>query len=248
MPIAAGVAPVVAVSDRGKATGGSLTTLVDASKNWPIDVWQGAAVNLFLGDALCAKRIISNTKNTMTFQAISTPIVAGIQYFIVSTNIIVDGANVVVSGTTEVAIAVQRVPLAITGVADVTIAAQSVGLSLKPVWAAEEDEDLNLTGEGPLGGDSGCNIISYPVLANTTLYVGLLSYGGELLRGYIELREGTTRRWGMNWWATFAFPIIMPFITPAKFVAGETCNVYLYNDDPDQKEARANLSCWLVPS
>lgn len=129
------------------------------------------------------------------------------------------------------------------------IKAQSVGISLKPVWAAEQDEDLNLTGQANIPADTGCNIISYQVPAGKILYVGLLSYGAEILWGYIELREGTSRRWGMNFFSsTFSIPIVMPFITPHKFVAGEHCNLYVYNDNPNQLEARGNLSCWLVPS
>ncbi|GAI34089.1 unnamed protein product [marine sediment metagenome] len=117
MPIAAGVAPVIAVADRGKATRGSLTTLVDTSKSWPVDIWRGCALNLFLGSILATHRIASNTADTLTFEAANVPIVAGVAYFIVGS------------------VSIQA--------ADVVIAAQVAGVYLQPEWATKEGQDKN---------------------------------------------------------------------------------------------------------
>jgi len=115
MPIGAGVQPVIAVADRGKASGGSLATLVDTGKSWPVDVWRGCALNLFLGPVLATHRIASNTANTLTFEPANVPIVAGTQYFIVG--------NVSIQA------------------ADVVITAQVAGVYLEPEWQTKEGKD-----------------------------------------------------------------------------------------------------------
>lgn len=154
MPIPGGVAPVIAINDRGRSSGGSLTTLVDASKNWPIDVWKGASINLFLGDVLCTKCIVSNTSNSISFPALSTPIALGIEYFIVSTNILADGASVIISGT-----------------ADVVITSQVAGIYLQPEWAAKEGFGKMIWAEG-LDKAWAVNLIAgYTVPANKELYI-----------------------------------------------------------------------------
>ena len=122
MPIAAGVAPVIAVAARGKSSGGSLVTLIDASKNWPVDVWRGCALNLFVGDILVTHRISSNTATVLTFQAASVAVVAGTDYFIVG--------NVSIQA------------------ADVTIAAQVAGVYLQPEWANLQQLDMNFNYPG----------------------------------------------------------------------------------------------------
>ena len=145
MPIAAGVAPVIAVAARGKSSGGSLVTLIDASKNWPVDVWRGCALNLFVGDILVTHRISSNTATVLTFQAASVAVVAGTDYFIVG--------NVSIQA------------------ADVTIAAQVAGVYLQPEWASLQQLDMNFNYPGvnvAIGGNANG---AYLVPITRTLFI-----------------------------------------------------------------------------
>lgn len=145
MPIGAGVQPVIAVADRGKATRGSLTTLVDASKSWPVDIWRGCALNLFLGSILATHRIASNTADTLTFEPAKVAIVAGVSYFIVGS------------------VSIQA--------ADVVIAAQTAGVYLQPEWAAKIGVDRSFSFiDMSVAGGLWANL-EYLVPADKTLYL-----------------------------------------------------------------------------
>lgn len=145
MPIPGSVAPVVTVGDRGKATGGSLTTLIDAGKNWPIDAWRGCALNLFAGSILYTRRISSNTATTLSFQATSVAVVGGIDYFIVG--------NVSIQA------------------ADVVIAAQVAGIYLQPEWASLQQLDMNFNYPGVNVATGGNANGAYVVPAGRTLFI-----------------------------------------------------------------------------
>jgi len=53
----------------GRASGGSTTTLVDSSKNWPVNQWAGYLFKIETGTGYGSGRIaiISNTANTLTY-------------------------------------------------------------------------------------------------------------------------------------------------------------------------------------
>ena len=145
MPIGAGVQPLIAVGDRGKSTGGSLTTLIDSGKSWPVDIWRGCALNLFLGSILATHRIASNTASTLTFEAANVAILPGTEYFIVG--------NVSIQA------------------ADVVIRAQVAGVYLQPEWAAKigVDRSFSFINMSVLGGLYGN--MEYLVPADKTLYL-----------------------------------------------------------------------------
>jgi hypothetical protein len=57
----------------GTATGGTSTTLVDTTKNWPTNFWVGAQIRFLAGTGVGQETTISsNTNNTITFSATNT--------------------------------------------------------------------------------------------------------------------------------------------------------------------------------
>jgi len=57
----------------GTATGGTTTTLVDATKNWPTNFWVGAQLRFLAGTGVGQETTISsNTNNTITFGTTNT--------------------------------------------------------------------------------------------------------------------------------------------------------------------------------
>lgn len=59
--------------ERGKATGGSTTTLIDNNKNWSIDEFKNHYVRIFSGTgAGQLRKILSNTTNTLTWTTVGT--------------------------------------------------------------------------------------------------------------------------------------------------------------------------------
>ena len=69
------VLPVELSSSRGfgTATGGTASTLVDATKNWPTNFWVGAQVRFLAGTGVGQEATISsNTSNTITFGTTNT--------------------------------------------------------------------------------------------------------------------------------------------------------------------------------
>lgn len=240
MPIPGGVAPLIAINDHGRSSGGSVATLIDNTKNWPVDMWKGASISLFLGNVLCTKCIISNTSNAITFAAITAAIGPGVQYFILSTNILADGASVIVSGMAEVAIAVQRVPLTVVGVADVTIDAQAVGVYTERDWAATEDNDVSLTGQKIDTLNDWQDIISYTPAGGRVLYIDDFSYHIE---SNYPLRITVA---GVTIWqtgATAGMAVAIPFTTPKKVEAGQALLVQFNGGNLGDTENYANLGC-----
>jgi len=59
-------------SDTGTATGGTQTTLVDTLKNWEVNMWQGAILEVYsvADNVYYLSTIASNTANTITFAAL----------------------------------------------------------------------------------------------------------------------------------------------------------------------------------
>ncbi len=57
----------------GTATGGTASTLVDATKNWPTNFWVGAQIRFLAGTGVGQETTISsNTNNTITFSTTNT--------------------------------------------------------------------------------------------------------------------------------------------------------------------------------
>jgi hypothetical protein len=58
---------------RGKATGGTVNTLIDTGKNWVVDQWVGYYVRIFSGTGENQLRVVSaNTANTLTWVTAGT--------------------------------------------------------------------------------------------------------------------------------------------------------------------------------
>lgn len=53
--------------DQGTATGGTNTTLVDATKGWQVDIWEDALVEVTIGGISYVREIDSNTADTLNF-------------------------------------------------------------------------------------------------------------------------------------------------------------------------------------
>lgn len=60
----------------GRATGGSATTLVDATKDITANILSGKVLNFVVSGKQYIRKILSHTANTFTFSAIDTPIEA----------------------------------------------------------------------------------------------------------------------------------------------------------------------------
>jgi hypothetical protein len=81
--------------ERGRASSGTATTLVDTSKSWATNRWIGYTVRIFSGTARGrVETILSNSSNTLTFASGATP--DATSYYVI------EGfdAGVVASGTT----------------------------------------------------------------------------------------------------------------------------------------------------
>ena len=66
---AANPLPVTSESslDQGTATGGTDTTLVDATKGWQVNVWEDALVEVTIGGITYVREIDSSTADTLVF-------------------------------------------------------------------------------------------------------------------------------------------------------------------------------------
>ena len=53
--------------DQGTATGGTNTTLVDATKGWQVNIWEDALVEVTIGGVTYVREIDSNTADTLNF-------------------------------------------------------------------------------------------------------------------------------------------------------------------------------------
>ncbi len=68
--------------DSGDATGGSLTTIVDTTKNWEVDKWKDAVVEVEVDSIHYYRTISSNTADTLTIATLPAghPVTAGAHY------------------------------------------------------------------------------------------------------------------------------------------------------------------------
>lgn len=84
--------------DKGTATGGSNTTLVDNTKSWETNIWADAILQVKIGGIEYHRTILSNTADTITINALpgGVAVSAGCEYSIrrvVSPLIPLDKAN-----------------------------------------------------------------------------------------------------------------------------------------------------------
>jgi len=66
--------------DKGTATGGSTTTLVDSTKSWAVDIWKGSLVLVQRGAIGYVAKVITNDATTLSFAAIGATVTAGDTY------------------------------------------------------------------------------------------------------------------------------------------------------------------------
>lgn len=71
-------------ADQGVATGGSNTTLEDTAKDWEVNIWEDAILQVQTGGIEYHRTILSNTADTLTINALPVGIVvaAGDEYII----------------------------------------------------------------------------------------------------------------------------------------------------------------------
>lgn len=68
-------------TDWGYATGGSMTTLIDTTKNWQVNIWRNAALDVYVGGTKYTRYVVSNTATTLTFATITpATVTGGVQY------------------------------------------------------------------------------------------------------------------------------------------------------------------------
>jgi hypothetical protein len=70
----------VAAVDEGAASGGSTTTLVDATKAWQVNMWQGSVAFIMHAGQEYACKVASNSATTLNFTALAVSIIAGDTY------------------------------------------------------------------------------------------------------------------------------------------------------------------------
>ena len=75
---AANPLPVISETslDQGTATGGTNTTLVDATKGWQLNLWEDALVEVTIGGITYVREIDSNTADTLVFA--TNPLLVGV--------------------------------------------------------------------------------------------------------------------------------------------------------------------------
>ena len=81
--------------DKGTATGGSTTTLIDTARAWTTNIWAGALAIVQHGGTGYVVKVTSNTATTLTFPAIAPTVRAGDTYEIklpISAVTMADGA------------------------------------------------------------------------------------------------------------------------------------------------------------
>lgn len=73
--------------DQGIATGGTNTTLVDTTKDWGVNMWADAIVEVLIGGISYHRAIVSNTATTLTINALAAlvTVAAGCPYSIKQT-------------------------------------------------------------------------------------------------------------------------------------------------------------------
>lgn len=188
MPVSNSISPAITVVDRGEATGGSLTSLVDSKKDWPVDLFRGSAVNFLMGGVVVTRRISSNTATVINFESIGAAVAAGTRYFIVGSITITSGSDINIASQAadiDVRLAASTITMdvnvtnatiaitgsvSITGVAQIDIESQSVGVYLQPEWASKTGLDKVFYFTADCSPDF-YNYHRYTVPAGKTLYV-----------------------------------------------------------------------------
>jgi len=68
--------------DSGVATGGTNTTLEDTTKDWEVDMWVDAIIEVVIGGIEYHRTVTGNTNDTKTFNAlpVGVAVVAGCSY------------------------------------------------------------------------------------------------------------------------------------------------------------------------
>lgn len=83
---AANPLPVTSESgiDQGTATGGTNNTLIDATKDWEVNMWEDAVMQVEIGAIAYLRTAISNTDDTITINALpgGVAVAAGCKYSI----------------------------------------------------------------------------------------------------------------------------------------------------------------------
>jgi hypothetical protein len=69
--------------DEGVATGGTINSVVDATKNWEVDVLEGALVEVIHAGISYLRTLTSNTNDDLVYPAVTPAIVAGDVYRII---------------------------------------------------------------------------------------------------------------------------------------------------------------------
>lgn len=72
------------ILDDGISTGGSATTIDDLTKNWEVDMMEGALVRVKIGLITYSRRVSSNTASQLTFDTIGIVVPIGTKYEIKS--------------------------------------------------------------------------------------------------------------------------------------------------------------------
>ncbi len=68
--------------ESGTATGGTTTTIIQTTKNWTANMWQGATVLVTIGGTEYSRTVVSNTSTTLTVAVLPSPVIAGNTYTI----------------------------------------------------------------------------------------------------------------------------------------------------------------------
>ena len=68
------------VVDEGIATGGTATTLVDTTKNWEVDLYEGSIVEIIHAGTSYQRTVTANTATQLTFATLGVVVVAGDVY------------------------------------------------------------------------------------------------------------------------------------------------------------------------
>ena len=68
------------VIDEGIATGGTATTLIDTTKNWEVDLYEGSIVEIIHAGTSYQRTVTENTATQLTFATLGVAVVAGDVY------------------------------------------------------------------------------------------------------------------------------------------------------------------------
>jgi len=71
------VTSLAAAVDSGTATGGTGVTLIDTAKDWEVDMWEDAILEVTIGGVEYHRTITANTLDTLTFNALPGAVIVG---------------------------------------------------------------------------------------------------------------------------------------------------------------------------